>query len=198
MPRVVLFATFAEANGALERNLGRATCDQALYTFGEDYLLITGMGALAAASSLSRFLQEHKVDEIWNLGIAGALNRQPLASCHSVQTVSKHLPFPLGIDAHSRRIGEALFPPISLSCNEGVSLITTDWPLHQQHSVAADLVDMEGYGIAHAAQQAGIELKMWKWVSDFSAEGGADQITAALPQISQRIGDWLYVNAGAL
>lgn len=177
--RLIVFATQEEAQATLNTPPSH-----------HDLVVITGMGSLAAAAAVAKSLASTpSIDEVWNIGIAGALNqRLPLESVCYISTVTKYLSLPTGIDDHSRQLAKRTFPPIVLQ-EKGYSLISSNYPIHHPEirdelAQQADLVDMEGYGVALAAAQAHKRCCLCKVVSDPADFKGPALIKAKLPLLS--------------
>lgn len=82
---------------------------------------------------------------------------------------------------HSRNF----FTPPPVILGDGKKLITSDFPLHDETlQIAADLVDMEGYGLALVCQKMRKKLKIWKIVSDFARPDGEKQIREKIDDLS--------------
>lgn len=136
--------------------------------------VITGIGKTAAAVSVSRFLATHpEITEVVNIGSAGAL-RDGLEGVHEVGRVLNHdlsadLIRALGYDPHEwLEVGES---PLALATGD---CFVADPDTRTRLATHADLVDMEGYAIAWAARQAGVEVRLIKHVSDNADEQSMD------------------------
>jgi nucleoside phosphorylase len=156
-----------------------------------DYtILVTGMGCLNAAIAVTPWLKD--CTEIWNLGIAGALNPSCKAgNIYTVSSVSKLNTFPQNIDSYSNDFALKLCPDIEIA-TEGLRLISSDFPLHsQERKIAnnADLIDMEAYGIASACKRHGVKCHFLKAVSDFCNNDGPAQIKERLPALSLKLAE---------
>lgn len=173
MKRLLCFATEREARQTL-RALNTQQASPNLYQSASGDVLITGVGLLNACAATMQHAKSY--DEIWNLGIAGALIEGfALGDLRQAGTVCRHLHLPTNLDEHSEGYARNLVPSISLG--EGPTLISSDYPLHHRpKNLQADFVDMEGYAIAQVAQRLGKPCFLWKLVSDFSSEGGAKLI----------------------
>jgi nucleoside phosphorylase len=173
--RLIVFATKEEAKDSLELlHAQPQEGSSSLYTFNEGLILICGMGMLSAAACLSRCISQ--VDEVWNLGIAGALHDSlEVGTVYPIHTASAYFMAPHNLDNHSKEFYHNLYPSLDCSESKGRRLVSVAFPIHQQTSrdlLAGnyDLVDMEGYGIAHVAQSCHKPCFLWKLVSDFASE----------------------------
>lgn len=186
---LITFATYREAVHTIKMLEAIKSDDPNLFTFAEGYLLVTGMGMLAAASQTAQHLPF--VQEIWNLGIAGALHDTTgIGTICEIQNVSKFLYFPDDIDSHSHQFSSSLFSPLSLS-SHGSCLVSTDFPIHNlglrtRLASSYHLVDMEGYGIAFTASRAKIKCRMWKLISDFASSDGQKLIAQHIDRLSEQ------------
>jgi adenosylhomocysteine nucleosidase len=189
---LIAFATYREANPTLKALEASSSSQKNLFTFSNGYILITGIGMLAAASQTALHLP--LVQEVWNFGIAGALQDDlPIGTVCPIQSVSKFLLLPENVDAHTEQMASNIFPAFSLETT-GTKLITSDFPIHQPHmrsrlSESHQIVDMEGYGIAYAAMHAQKPCRLWKIISDFSTSEGQKLITQHIDRLAEQISE---------
>ncbi len=182
----MLLVIFAHPNEAKESLLRFKAEPQepGLYRFDRGYIAVTGMGCFAALSSLLPIFPH--IVEIWNLGFCGALKQDlPIGSLYPIAEVEKHLFLP-PLDPVSLQIAKNNHPLISLPSN-GKKLITTDCPIHDpslKATLNGDLVDMEGYAIAYAAERFNKPCRLWKVVSDFASPHGRDSILRHSAELS--------------
>ncbi len=154
------------------------------------HIAITGIGNLAACQAVTEYAC--LADAIVNFGVAGAL-RPGLAigTTHMIAATGKHFSIPAFCNSHAHQFAAQTQPVIQLT-QEGLHLISSDYPinhadLQQILGRNHDLVDMEGYGVAFAAQQAGLPCQIWKTVSDFASPSSPAEIRARLQELSQTI-----------
>lgn len=180
-----------------------------IYHFQGGTIVITDIGLHAAAAAVARYGPSHT--EIWNIGFAGTLtNKFSLLELVLISKVSKYCPYPYR-DAHINHILTHSLPTISMNIGEfgktsedveatpntlftnSGALITSDVPIHESCIrndlilEGHDLVDMEGYAIAHLAKSLGIPCVLWKIVSDFSQPGGPDLIRRNQAYLAEKI-----------
>jgi len=163
-----------------------------LYAFDYGWIALSSVGVIAAQMTVAKYAQ--KSEEIWNLGLAGRLRGEsPIGKLISVQKVGKFIPiFSKDIDSRSFVTMQGIHPPLSL---EGEShLVSSDFPVHEHaHRMHLaenyDLVDMEGYGIAYAANALGKKCRMWKIISDFASPGGRELIQKNKDLLSKQLAD---------
>ncbi len=168
--KLITFATYEEAEATL-LNLKSETV----------HVAITGIGSFAAYTALLGLIKEY--DHIINIGLAGALKPNlPLGSIHPVATVGKYAWHPKG--------PEKRFEDISLQ-KDGLHLLTFDFPVNEKKEYEADLVDMEGYGIALAAKNYGKKCELYKLVSDHCTNESGSQIANNIKRYSQLISDYI-------
>ncbi|MFF5504849.1 nucleosidase [Streptomyces roseolus] len=156
-------------------------------------VLLTGIGKVNAAAALATTLARGpRPTGVVNLGTAGAL-RAGWTGTHVVGTVVQH---DLDGEALARlTTGETFGAPISLPDGGDVVLATGDAFISDEASRArlaeqAPLVDMEGYALAHAAELAGVPLRMVKHVSDAAGEGADRTWREAVAACSRELADW--------
>lgn len=151
-----------------------------------------------------------QVDEIWNLGLCGALRSGiSIGSTIEIMKVGKYIPFqtqdPLSLTFIQKIYPEFHLSPISpprsaeksVLNGSGGKLITSDFPIHDldQRKYLAEkweVVDMEGYGIAFAAHYLGKKCRMWKIVSDFASPGGRELIQKHKKKLSEILAGIIY------
>lgn len=189
--KLICFATFAEAEATITA-LDAKQEDNGLFIFSEGRIVISGMGILAAQAAVLQWGKES--DFIWNLGCAGALDpRMPAFSIHTISSVGKWIPYLDSIDNGSKTLAQKTFPVLHTG-KQGARLITSDIPIHDishRNPLAKewDLVDMEGYGIAHAAFLLEKAYMMTKIVSDFASQGGRDLILRHMKMLSHQLAE---------
>jgi adenosylhomocysteine nucleosidase len=165
---------------------------------GDLPVLITGVGKVQAALTVTRALSAARPALIVNLGTAGAL-RDGLAGTHVIHRVIQH-------DLNSAEIlaltGQAVGMPIDLSGHaagyggEPVVLATgdrfiDDAAARAQLAEHAHLVDMEGYAVAAAATAMNVPVVCVKEVSDSAGDEAAMTWSAALAACAERLGAWV-------
>ncbi len=164
------------------------------YTFEKGWIVLSNVGIHAGQMAVAKYA--HLVDEVWNLGLAGALkDHLPLGHILPIQTVGKYIPSG-ELDAYSEQCVRTTVPPLTLKCGKN-GLVSSDFPihdpLHRTHLAEQwDLVDMEGYGIAYAAASLGKNCRMWKIVSDFASPGGRALIRKNKARLSEQLAETIY------
>lgn len=193
MPRrLVVFATEMEAAATLKAVNARPL-SSTRWQAGDDLYVVTGIGMVTAAASISPWISQ--CDEVWNLGIAASVSdKYQLRDVVEVALIRRHLAFSPHVSDHYQQRAQSYHPPIEKSGHDGARLATCDWAIHHDQESAqlravADLVDMEGYGIAAVASAAGKPWHSIKAVSDFGQEGGSTLIKQLLPELSDRLAE---------
>jgi len=165
---------------------------------GDLPVLITGLGKVQAAVSVTRALSTARPSLIVNLGTAGAL-RDGLAGTHVIHTVIEH---DLDSEAILKLTGYAVGLPIDISGHaaaysaEHVVLATGDRFIdnnaaRSQLAEHAHLVDMEGYAVAAAATAMNVPVVCVKEVSDSAEEQAAATWSTTLAACAGRLGAWV-------
>ncbi len=159
------------------------------------YVLISGMGPMATLHSLYTF--PYTISKIWNLGIAGALNKELIKEeVYEVKEVGKLSPTSHETSDHGIHVFNQLYPKLhcTTDCTASYRLITTDYPLYHdlvksslRHSW--DLVDMEAYAFASFAKKHKLPLRIWKGVSDGASPSGEFSIVDTLPKTSKKLAE---------
>ena len=172
-----------------------AVRQEAAYLTGVDVLL-TGIGKVAAASSVARALAERGPSRVLNIGTAGAL-RDGLEGIHRIGRVIEH-----DVDhaALSALIGEPVPGEVVLDADLPTVLATGDAFISAtadrlRLAERAHLVDMEGYAVAVACAAAGVPCELLKVVSDTADETAghtwAEQADGLARVIAEVVGDEL-------
>lgn len=176
--------------------------------------LLTGPGKVNAAAHLAGFLIDHpdwRPDLVLNVGTAGALGDAAQGTCE-VAVVEQH-----DFDAATlRRLtdeafahgpwrlvllggGEGTRPP----ARRGHVLVTGDRVVsdaaeRDRLGMAADLVDMEAYGLAALCARAAIPMAATKYVSDRADESVLTTWSSAVAHASAALFGWIGEHAGAI
>ncbi|MGW6358903.1 nucleosidase [Streptomyces sp. NPDC055092] len=159
-------------------------------------VLLTGMGKVNAATALATVLARGPHPSgIVNLGTAGAL-RPGRTGTHVIGTVIQH---DLDNAVLASLTGEIYGAPIDLPDHGGPVLATGDSFISDEAARArlaahAPLVDMEGYALASAAQQAGVPLRIVKHVSDEAGDGAARTWRETVADCARVLADWTARN----
>lgn len=183
MERLLLFALLHEAEETIKRLQARAV-SKSCYLYDSGKIVLTGLGSYAAMSAVFT----HPSNEIWNLGLAGALAEDlPIGEVATIGHVEKYVPH-AALDEHAQNLMYSHLLPIRL---EGTyRLATSDFPIHaKEHRPNCELVDMEGYGIAYAAKCLKRPCRIWKVISDFAGPGGPALILKHKKELSKRLAD---------
>jgi len=153
-------------------------------------LVITGIGKVAAASAVATALANRRdISEVVNIGSAGAL-RDGLEGLHEVGRVWNHdlsamVLRTLGYDPREwLAVGDG---EIALATGD---VFVTEPELRAVLAKEAHLVDMEGYAVAWAAQQAGLPVRLVKHVSDNADEASMDWPTL-VDHSARELASWL-------
>ncbi len=200
--KLILFAQTSEAEATIEQ-LGATPIPghkaeiwsegvvPTLYRYEDGVIAITNIGLHSAAAAVAKY--SAACSEIWNIGFAGALKGGlDIACIVPIRHVGKYVPLDdHELDLQSHDCLKQILPDISLQ-DATHSLISSDFPIHNKlHrdrlAPNYDLVDMEGYAIAHLAKELGKKCYMWKIVSDFATPGGRELIRKNKRKLSEEI-----------
>lgn len=133
-----------------------------------DNVFFSGVGKVNAAITAAKLIQKYKPDTVWNFGTAGGIVLKE--GCHEmvnfVERDKGECPSSL----------ELMLPkdPITISNGVGFTCSTGDnFVTDPDLKIPAHVVDMEAFAIAKACQQAHVEFRCFKYISD-SADDTAD------------------------
>jgi adenosylhomocysteine nucleosidase len=175
-----------------------AVRQEAAHLDGVDVLL-TGIGKVASAAAVAGAVAHDRPSRVINIGTAGAL-RGGLEGVHRIGRVIEH-----DVDhaALSRLIGEPVVGEHVLDPTSPIVLATGDafvqgGPLRDALAQRADLVDMEGFAVAHACAAAGVPCEIVKVVSDDAGEAAGstwlEQVDALARTIAELVAQEIGVD----
>jgi adenosylhomocysteine nucleosidase len=157
-------------------------------------VLVTGIGKVNAAIAVATILGEFSPKRIVNLGTAGALH-DGMSGTYVVRQALQH-DFDDGV-LYSLA-GLHFSEPVDVA-DEGLVLATgdtfiSDPAARERLSAVADLVDMEGYAIARAAQVAQVPVTIVKQVSDSADSAAGKSWRTTLDECAEQLGAWTREN----
>lgn len=173
-----------------------ATKAEAAYVPQEFELVITGIGkvsaATAVASALARFLPG-ELPLVVNIGTAGALHVHHGGLFVPGVVINHDIS-----SAAIRSFGHEIVDRLVLAEGDDSVLATgdafvSDAAVRDALAQRADLVDMEGFAVAYAAQAAGARCRLVKHVSD-QADDSALDWPAQIDASARELGRWLAEN----
>lgn len=152
-------------------------------------ILVTGAGKVNAAIATARVVATERPSSVINLGTAGALIAG-LEGIHEVGTAIQH---DLDDESLHALTGRTFGPPVELG--EGPTLATgdvfvNDGKVREQLALRAQLVDMEGYGVARAALAAQLPVRLVKLVSDGADGDAATSWKESIADCAELLADW--------
>jgi adenosylhomocysteine nucleosidase len=166
-------------------------------------VLLTGMGKVNAATALAAILGRGPTPSlVVNLGTAGALHSD-LVGIHRVHTVIQH---DLDTELLRTLTGTEYGTPIILASNSDVGggdgglvlasgdAFIADAGVRNMLTKRADLVDMEGYALAAAAADSGVQVTMVKHVTDEADEHAARSWRESVALSARELATWAAVN----
>ncbi|MBZ4015710.1 nucleosidase [Streptomyces purpurogeneiscleroticus] len=164
-------------------------------------VLLTGIGKVNAATALATVLARGpRPSGIVNLGTAGAL-RPGLRGTHVIGSVIQH---DLDSAVLAALTGEVYGAPLELADEDGPVLATgdsfiADDAARDRLAAHAALVDMEGYAVVAAAQQAGVPVRLVKHVSDEAGDDAARTWQESVAECGRELAAWAaeHLTAGS-
>ena len=143
-------------------------------TLPDEYKVVEiGVGKVNATGSTVQAILRYKPIKIINFGTAGSLNKELKNGLYRVSKVRQR-------DMDCRPFGIELgvtpydaVADIDMAC-DGVTLGTGDSFVTSTPELLTDLVDMEGYAVAKAADRWNIPCEIYKFVSDFADDNAMD------------------------
>jgi len=191
---LIVFATFTEAQSSLQALEAKPRTQEGLFAFDDGYIVLSGLGVVNAATAVARYGLD--ASEIWNAGLAGSLRSDwEVGDLLSIGSVTKNLCLPDDTSVHAKGVAGETFDEIVVG--EGrARLVSSDFPVYAQTErerlgLVADVVDMEGYGIAAAARALNKPCKIWKMVSDNADAGGHRSLQANRDALGRGVSELL-------
>lgn len=139
--------------------------------------LVTGVGKVNAAVSLSAALAQGNVDRVVVLGTAGVVgdgaDRLSLEEIFQIDRAVQHdfsLPSP-----ELRPSGAVLLPTHTATIATGDVFVQDDGQRAHIAGLGAALVDMETYAFAAVCERFGVPLQVFKIPSDFADSSTTDE-----------------------
>lgn len=164
-----------------------ALAEEAAYVPDGVPVCITGPGKVRSGIAVARALAEDPQQLVVNLGTSGALRDDLPAGAHRIGLVIEHDFDGMAIESLTGRRYEN-----AIRLGDGLTLATGDAFIADPVKRAAlarhaDLVDMEGFAVAHAAMAFGASCQMFKVVTD-SADETAWSWARAVDAAAREIG----------
>lgn len=140
--------------------------------------LLTGVGKLNAAYSLTRALDAKAYDEIVVVGTGGAIDPDLEAGVYDIEAAVQH-----DVKDLDGVVGQHVQLParVELVPRGGIVIATGDHFVDDAEAVAviraldARMVDMESYAYAWVAAKFGVPIRILKAVSDRAQDGATEQ-----------------------
>lgn len=153
-------------------------------------VLLCGVGMVQAAAAVTRAICERTPDRVVNLGTVGALRPGLVGIQRPRAVINRDLNADdirsMGLTPHER-IDLIHGDPEGPILGTGDSFVAGG-PARDALLERCDLVDMEGFAIAHACETLGVELVMIKHVSDTADEDArawADVVDASARALAE-------------
>ncbi|MFW0787226.1 nucleosidase [Gordonia sp. CPCC 206044] len=170
-----------------------ATRSEARYAPAGSRVLITGIGKVRAATTLTRVLAgsgDAPIRQVLNIGTAGALHDHHAGLFLPSVVVEHDIS-----SAELRLMGYPVVDRWEMPDGDGSVLASGDTfvadPVRRAALAAdADLVDMEGCAIAHVCAEFGVPCRLVKVVSDGADENSLDW-PVLVDAAARQLGDWL-------
>jgi len=163
--------------------------EEARQVSGPVPVLVTGVGKVCAATAVAAVLATARPSYVVNLGTAGGL-RPGLDGVHEVGEVRQHDFADAAIHALT---GRHFGAPIVLGDGPVLAsgdAFVTGGAVRERLAAEADLVDMEGYAVAHVCRSAGIDVRLVKLVSDAADEHAARTWADTVADHAHTLADW--------
>ncbi|CAB4680881.1 unannotated protein [freshwater metagenome] len=157
-------------------------------------VLVTGAGKVNAAVAVATILGKISPARVINLGTAGAL-RDGVSGTQVISRVTQHdLDDAELFELTGLHFGAPIeFGGTGPTLTTGDDFVSND-TTRNRLAKQADLVDMEGYAIAHAAAVAGIPLTIVKQVSDQAGSAAGKSWSESVDECAEQLAAWVRAN----
>ena len=145
------------------------------YQNQEVVLIESSIGKVASALATNALIQHFPLERIINIGLAGALKPIQSQQAYFIHSVSQHDAF-IPFEDYQRDMYQHISCQVPSDTTTALKLTTGDQFITDTTQVDSDaeLVDMEGFAVAYAAQKHDIPVVLIKAVSD-KANGQSEQ-----------------------
>ncbi|MCX6390208.1 MAG: nucleosidase [Solirubrobacterales bacterium] len=152
-------------------------------------ILVTGAGKVNATGATAALLADQRPSEVVNLGTAGAL----VDGCEGIHVVGGVIQHDFDNAALFELTGRSFSEPITFG--DGLTLATgdvflSDSELRAKLAERAQLVDMEGFGIALAARRVDVPVRLVKYVSDSADESAFKSWVESISYCAAALAAW--------
>lgn len=135
--------------------------------------IVVGVGKINATIGTLRAILKHMPDLVINFGTAGSLNPAYSKGLYKIGSVVQR-----DFDARPlvKKLGQVPYDttPECIKLGTGLVLSTGDNFVTSKPEMESDLVDMEGFAIAKVCLELGVDLSMYKYVTDSADEEAGD------------------------
>lgn len=197
----IVYATRREAAALLSQTSAVMLASQPFPTFRADgggrppcFVVVSGMGKVAAAAAASHLVLAHRVSMLVNAGLCGRL------SADHGWAVGDLLRIRTAVEGDCDRFGRPE-PPVACDARwfsrlAPARLVTCDRPVFDADQRArlaglGDLADMEGAAVARVAGFYGLACAMVKGISDAADRTGRTELARNIDWVSEGIANAL-------
>jgi adenosylhomocysteine nucleosidase len=130
-------------------------------------LIESSIGKVASSFATTTLIDQFDVDQIINIGLAGALKPIPAGSAYFVQSVTQHDAF-IPFDNYQQDMYQSIDCYVPEQSGKTLILTTGDQFITDDSQISnnADMVDMEGFAVAYVANRHNIPVTLIKGISD--------------------------------
>ncbi len=141
--------------------------DYPIYQNTHITLIESSIGKVASTLATTTLIDQFNVGKIINIGLAGAIKPIPAGSAYFVQSVTQHDAF-IPFDNYQQDMYQSIDCYVPEQSGEMLVLTTGDQFITDNSQIknGADIVDMEGFGVAYVANRHHIPVTLIKGASD--------------------------------
>ncbi len=146
----------------IEKNIGYT-----LYQNHQITLIESSIGKVASTLATTTLIANYKIDQLINIGLAGALKNTPVGSAYFISRVTQHDAF-IPFEEYQQDMYQRIDCTVPASATNIATLTTGDQFIDDTKQVNsdADMVDMEGFAVAYVANKHNIPITLIKGISD--------------------------------
>jgi nucleoside phosphorylase len=130
-------------------------------------LIESSIGKVASTLAASVLVNSENIDQLINIGLAGALKNTPVGTAYFVSSVTQHDAF-IPFEEYQQDMYQRINCLVPAHAKNTATLATGDQFIDniEQVDSNADIVDMEGFAVAYVAKKHNLPITIIKGVSD--------------------------------
>jgi adenosylhomocysteine nucleosidase len=154
-------------NTAFHLTLIESQLDYKIYQNSRITLIESSIGKVASTLATTILINKFHVDQLINIGLAGAIKPVTFGSAYFVSSVTQHDAF-IPFDHYQQDMYQSIDCNVPNQATNTAVLTTGDQFITDNTQIknGADIVDMEGFSVAYVASRYDLPITLIKGVSD--------------------------------